>query len=213
MKITRCLQYLIMLGLKVLGPQLLLIDYLLDTQESRLERERSKRVHDRVMVAIRPTKPVTKEQAFADAGIWLVKVAPELTDPVDDPRMDGETWIDAKDVTEQMLVAWPVWDTEHDTQTQDAGKRHARYLCDWVDRSGWLWRPLRLPGMGRNGIVQADDMTHEHWTRCRWHSRNLVYQSTNSWSSWNPCDANTWDLTMGAQVHFRPTAWPDDTDA
>lgn len=87
--------------------------------------------------------------------------------PLDDPRMDGETWIWADVLlrSPEWLDAWPAWE-RWNNGCNPVVVVHPTY-SDVRDSNEGLaqWRPLRLPGMNERGEIAAKDMTPEHFAR------------------------------------------------
>lgn len=122
-------------------------------------------------------------------------------DPLDDPHMDGETWIAIENVTQNMLDAWPVWQWQ---RWPDSRPGRVGYISAWVAGRtakgmggmvlregcygvGYL-RPLRLPGMNSRGEIAAKDMTQAHFDRVpEWQWRAQCTDADNGshvWRSW-----------------------------
>jgi hypothetical protein len=113
-------------------------------------------------------------------------------DVLDDPRMDGQRWLFCHQVAPAMLDAWPVWE-----ESTKNGTTRCRTIWKRTDvltePLGYLvgtslWRPLRLPGMDRDGVVRTRDMTETHFQRI---------------DGWQPWVGDGW---MSAGIDW---TWPD----
>lgn len=103
--------------------------------------------------------------------------------PLDDPRMDGKTWIPAEDVTRAMLDAWPVWEVIRRNCADRVVRPHI-VGHETAPAHGSQWRPLRLPGMNSKGEIQAKDMREEFFERVReWEWRHA--EDTGVCGEWN----------------------------
>lgn len=102
---------------------------------------------------------------------------------LDDPRMSGETWLDAADVTQAILDAWPVWSYKAPGGTPILMLATKARSLLWED--AWQLRPLRplrLPGMNERGEIAAGNMTPEHFERVREWQWRLAGEGPRSWS-------------------------------
>jgi hypothetical protein len=95
----------------------------------------------------------------------------EYADVLDDPRMDGQVWLDPATITGAMIKSWPAWELREtsdtittwrsDTILSNTVSEHPVLMCNAQ------WRPLRLPGMDRDGVIPASKMTEELFERVR----------------------------------------------
>lgn len=125
---------------------------------------------------------------------------------LDDPRMSGDAWLPRAEITQEMLDAWPVWSV-------------AYVLCPLLPDRAFCFdttleeirkfevaRPLRVPGMNRDGVIRASAMTTAHFDRIRdWQWRDTARPEWNE--CYFPVISEVETAAPGEQ--WRPAIWAD----
>lgn len=126
-----------------------------------------------------------------------------------DPRMDGETWNTARSVTQDMLDAWPVWETCGDPGAVSFMPVIKPSLEEVHAASLVFWRPLRLPGMNRDGEIPATAMTQWHFVRANKWEWGDMEEVPRMWHSlpWQPLMSDV-DVLNGHEL-WRPTIFAE----